>query len=106
MLFYLGELLQNKLNFGPGRLLQSYTVLIVIALYLAFLLAVKLVPKFYDKLPHDRGREFTEHAADAKGKPTGAGVVFITIFAIICILVVPLTQFLMLLFLPITLLLN
>ena len=48
MLFYLGELLQNKLNFGPGRLLQSYTVLIVIALYLAFLLAVKLVPKFYD----------------------------------------------------------
>ena len=91
MLFYLGELLQNKLNFGPGRLLQSYTVLIVIALYLAFLLAVKLVPKFYDKLPHDRGREFTEHAADAKGKPTGAGVVFITIFAIICILVVPLT---------------
>lgn len=91
MLFYLGELLQNKFNFGPGRLLQSYTVLIVIALYLAFLLAVKLVPKFYDKLPHDRGREFTEHAADAKGKPTGAGVVFITIFAIICILVVPLT---------------
>lgn len=91
MLYYLGELLQNKFDFGPGRLLQSYTVLIVIALYLAFFLAVKLVPKFYDKLPHDRGREFTEHAADAKGKPTGAGVVFITIFAIICLLVVPLS---------------
>ncbi|MCR5612838.1 phospho-N-acetylmuramoyl-pentapeptide-transferase [Treponema sp.] len=89
MLFYLGSLLQN--NFGPARLLQSFTVLIVIALYLGFILSVKLVPKFYDKLPHDRGREFTEHAADAKGKPTGAGIVFITIFVVICVLCIPLS---------------
>lgn len=89
MLYYLGSLLQE--NFGPARLLQSYTVLIVLALYLGFFLAVKLVPKFYDKLPHDRGREFTEHAADAKGKPTGAGVVFITLFVIICFLCVQFT---------------
>lgn len=91
MLFYLGEFLQNRFDFGPARLLNSYTVLIVIALYLGFILAERLVPKFYDKLPHDRGREFTEHAADAKGKPTGAGIVFITIFVFICFLCVPLT---------------
>ena len=78
MLYYLGQFFQN--TFGPARLLQSYTMMIVIALYLGFFLAVKFVPKFYDKLPHDRGREFTEHAAEAKGKPTGAGIVFITIF--------------------------
>lgn len=89
MLYFLGSLLQE--NFGPARLLQSYTVLIVIALYIGFFLAVKLVPKFYDKLPHDRGREFTEHGAEAKGKPTGAGSVFITLFVLICLLCVPLT---------------
>ncbi|MGN0739375.1 MAG: phospho-N-acetylmuramoyl-pentapeptide-transferase [Treponema sp.] len=89
MLYYLGQILQN--TFGPARLLQSYTVLIVIALYLGFFLSVTLVPKFYSKLPHDRGREFTEHAADAKGKPTGAGIVFITIFVLICFLCIPLT---------------
>lgn len=89
MLYYLGQFFQN--TFGPARLLQSYTMMIVIALYLGFFLAVKFVPKFYDKLPHDRGREFTEHAAEAKGKPTGAGIVFITIFVFISILCVPLT---------------
>lgn len=91
MLYYLGEYLQNQFDFGPSRLLNSYTVLIVVALYLGFFLAVKLVPKFYDKLPHDRGREFTEHAADAKGKPTGAGVIFITLFVFITLLCVPLS---------------
>lgn len=89
MLFYLGQLFQN--SFGPARLLQSYTVLIVIALYLGFFLSVKLVPLFYNRLPHDRGREFTEHAADAKGKPTGAGIVFISIFVLISFLCFPLT---------------
>ena len=73
MLYYLGSVLSEKI--GPARLLQSYTVLITIALYLGFALTKILVPKFYKYLPHDRGREFTEHAADAKGKPTGASLV-------------------------------
>ena len=80
MLFYLGEYLKEF--FGPARLLQSYTVLIAIALYLGFFLSRKLIPKFYNKLPHDRGREFAikETSDAAKGKPTGSGIVFITIF--------------------------
>ena len=90
MLYYLGSVLSEKI--GPARLLKSYTVLITIALYLGFALTKILVPKFYKYLPHDRGREFTEHAADAKGKPTGAGVVFITIFVLICALCVPLSS--------------
>jgi len=90
MLYYLGSVLSEKI--GPARLLQSYAVLITIALYLGFALTKILVPKFYKYLPHDRGREFTEHAADAKGKPTGAGVVFITIFVLICALCVPLSS--------------
>ena len=85
MLFYLGQFLQNY--WGPARLLTSYAVLITVALYLGFFLSVKLIPKFYNILPHDRGREFTlkDNAEAAKGKPTGAGVVFITIFVILTV---------------------
>jgi phospho-N-acetylmuramoyl-pentapeptide-transferase len=89
MLYYLGAYLQHF--FGPARLLQSYTVLITLALYIGFLLAVKLLPCFYERLPHDRGREFTLTAEAAKGKPTGSGVVFITIFVIITVLITPLS---------------
>ncbi len=87
MLFYLGGYLQQF--FGPARLLQSYAVLITLALYTGFFLTYRLLPVFYKYLPHDRGREFTLTAAAAKGKPTGAGVVFITIFALICVVFAP-----------------
>ena len=88
MLFYLASWLME--SFGPARLLQSYVVLIVLALYLGFFVTCYLLPKFYNWLPHDRGREFTLTAEAAKGKPTGSGSVFITFFTIICVLVVPL----------------
>ena len=93
MLFSLGQYLTQF--WGPARLLSAHTVLIGVALYLGFFLSLKLIPKFYDKLPHDRGREFTikENAEAAKGKPTGAGVVFITIFVFICFLVVPMSLY-------------
>ena len=91
MLYHLGSLLQGF--WGPARLLQSYTVLIALALYSGFFLTYALLPKFYNKLPHDRGREFTltATAEAAKGKPTGSGVVFITIYALLCILFVPMS---------------
>ena len=91
MLYYLGEFLEKY--WGPARLLASYAILIIVAVYSGFILALKLIPKFYDKLPHDRGREFTlkDNAEAAKGKPTGAGVVFITIFVLLCFLLIPMT---------------
>ncbi|MBO4508896.1 MAG: phospho-N-acetylmuramoyl-pentapeptide-transferase [Spirochaetaceae bacterium] len=76
--------------FSPARLLQSHTVLITLSLFVGFLLTVLLLPKFYKWLPHDRGREYTATAEAAKGKPTGSGVVFITIFVFIAFLFVPL----------------
>ena len=87
MIYYLGGFLQQF--WGPARLLQSYTVLIALALYTAFFVTYALLPKFYNVLPHDRGREFTLTAEAAKGKPTGSGVVFITIYAVICVIFVP-----------------
>ena len=91
MLYYLGQYLKEF--FGPARLFTSFTVLIVLALYLGFFLSVNLIPKFYDFLPHDRGREFTikENAEAAKGKPTGAGSVFITTFVLLCFLIIPMS---------------
>ena len=62
------------------RLLQSYMVLISLALYIGFFLSFFLLPRFYALLPKDRGREFTVSPEAAKGKPTGGGVVFISIF--------------------------
>lgn len=91
MLYYFGEYLARF--WGPARLFQSYAVLISISLYLGFFLSKILIPKFYDYLPHDRGREFTlkENSEAAKGKPTGSGVIFITIFILLCFLIIPMS---------------
>ena len=91
MIYYLGGYLQQF--WGPARLLQSYIVLISLTLYSGFFLSFKLIPKMYKFLPHDRGREFTINAEVAKGKPTGAGVIFITMFVLLCIIFVPLNFF-------------
>ncbi len=87
MLYYLGGLV--KPYFGPARLLQSYTVLIVLALYTGFLIVRYCMPSFYKFLPHDRGREFTVSAEAAKGKPTGSGCFFITVFTLLSFIFVP-----------------
>lgn len=89
VLYYIGSRLVKI--FGPARLLQSYTVLLGVALYSGFIATVLLLPKFFEYLPHDRGREFTLTAEAARGKPTGAGSVFISLFVIICALLVPLS---------------
>ena len=94
MLYYLGGLLSEVAGSvsvlrGLSRLLQSYAVLIVLALYAGFFITWKFLPKFYRFLPTDRGREFTINAEAAKGKPTGSGVVFITMFVVLALLIVP-----------------
>lgn len=89
MLSYLASNLVSV--FGPARLLTSNAMLICFALYTGFLLTKFLLPLFYKRLPSDRGREFTIAAEAAKGKPTGAGVVFISLFVLTCFLFAPMT---------------
>jgi len=86
MLFYLSGLLSSL--YGPMRLLQSYLVLISIAFYVGFFLTVFVLPHFYARLPKDRGKEFGISPEAAKGKPTGSGVVFITIFVVMVFLLI------------------
>lgn len=88
MLYYLASYIVNF--FGPLRLLQSYAVLISLALYTGFIAVYVLLPRCYAFLPEDRGREFTVNAAAAKGKPTGSGVVFISVFVAAAAIFAPL----------------
>ena len=89
MLYYLSSHLQEL--FSPFRLFRSHTVLIGVAVYAGFFLTAIILPKCFNFLPHDRGREFAQGAEASKGKPTGAGVVFITIFILVCSLLIPLS---------------
>ncbi len=88
MLYYLGGFLTKF--WGPARLLQSYAILIVLAIYTGFFVTRFLLPKFYKFLPSDRGREFTLTKEAAKGKPTGSGVVWVSFFVILAFIFCPL----------------
>lgn len=77
---------------GPFRLLASHGVLILIGLYGGFFLTFLALPRLFRFLPHDRGKELSVGGAQAKGKPTGSGIVFIVSFAILALLVVPLSS--------------
>ena len=92
MLYYIGSHLTKYL--GPARLLQSYAVLIILALYTGFIVTKSFLPKFYNILPHDRGRDFTLSKEASKGKPTGAGIVFVSFFILFTFIFAPFNLYL------------
>ena len=87
MLFLLGDYFRQF--FGPARLLSSHLNLIIFGLTVGFIGVILLLPRVFRFLPLDRGREYAAQAENSVGKPTGAGVVFIPLFLILAILVVP-----------------
>ena len=87
MLFLLGEALEPF--FGPFRLFASHLFLIVAGTLASFLLTFLLVPRAFTWLPCDRGRTFAVEGHIAKGKPTSGGLVFISVFAVVAVLMVP-----------------
>ncbi|WP_062327433.1 phospho-N-acetylmuramoyl-pentapeptide-transferase [Treponema endosymbiont of Eucomonympha sp.] len=91
MLYHLAGLLLPY--FGPARLLRSNAVLSVVGIYAGFFLTAFLLPKCYRFLPRDRGREFTPTPQASKGKPTGAGAAFVTLFVLLLFLLAPLSPF-------------
>jgi phospho-N-acetylmuramoyl-pentapeptide-transferase len=48
-----------------------------------------LLPKFWNWLPSNQGRLYAVGANQSLGKPVGAGVIFIPIFILTCLLVLP-----------------
>jgi phospho-N-acetylmuramoyl-pentapeptide-transferase len=49
-----------------------------------------VLPRCFKYLPVDRGKAFAVASSESKGKPTGAGVIFISICVLISLLVAPL----------------
>jgi phospho-N-acetylmuramoyl-pentapeptide-transferase len=75
---------------GPLRLLASHLVLIGAGASFGALATALLLPRLWRRLPRDRGRAHAVAAASARGKPAGAGIIFVPIYLAACLLAVPL----------------
>ncbi len=75
--------------YGPFRLFSSNVFLIGVGAVLTSLSTWYLLPRLWRRLPRDCGRSFAVGAQQSVGKPVGAGIIFIPIFLITCLLVVP-----------------
>ena len=87
MLYYLGQYFADVA--GPFRLLTSYIFLTGLGTAFAAGLTWWLLPKLWHLLPTDKGREFAVDAEKSIGKPVSGGLLFIPIFLVISLLVVP-----------------
>jgi len=87
VLYWLGERFADV--YGPLRLLTSYLFLAVLGTALAGLFTWRLLPGLWKRLPKDRGRAYAVENEQSHGKPVGAGVIFIPIYLVVCILILP-----------------
>lgn len=55
----------------------------------ALLLTVLLILLLRDKLPQDHGRAYAVNGEKSRGKARGTGVVFIPVFAVLCLVLLP-----------------
>ena len=87
MLYYLGQYLSEVA--GPFRLFTSYIFLAGLGTALGAMFTWWMLPRLWHWLPRDRGREYAIDAEKSIGKPMSAGVLFIPVFVVLCLLVVP-----------------
>ena len=88
MLPYLAQAFLSSL-WGPFRLLESRLVLMMLGSLGCCLLTWIFLPRFWDRLPHDKGKAFVKGSEKAKGKPTGAGLLTTLFFLLTAFLVMP-----------------
>jgi len=75
---------------GPFRLLGSFLFLMIVGSASACAVTWYLLPRYWGKLPTDKGRENTPQKDVAKGKPTGAGFILVLILVPLWLLFLPL----------------
>ena len=75
--------------YGPFRLLKSHLFLIGFGTALAAGLTWYWLPRLWKRLPSDQGRLYAVGANQSVGKPVGAGVIFVPVFVVVCLLVLP-----------------
>ncbi|MBP5158968.1 MAG: phospho-N-acetylmuramoyl-pentapeptide-transferase [Lachnospiraceae bacterium] len=66
-------------------------LIFILGLAVTFILTFVLLGKLKSKLPCDIGRAYAVNAAAAKGKPRGAGIIFVLVFAFMTLLMEPLS---------------
>jgi phospho-N-acetylmuramoyl-pentapeptide-transferase len=87
MLHWLGYQLLDI--FGPFRLLKSHLFLFGFGAALAAFAVWYLLPRLWCRLPTDNGRDHAVEGTASCGKPVGAGAIFIPIFVLVCLMVIP-----------------
>ena len=87
MLPWLGEQLTQF--WGPFRLFNSYLFLASIGAAMAAIGTWFALPRLWTRLPHDQGRVYAVDGEKARGKPVGAGLIFVSIFSIVALLTMP-----------------
>jgi phospho-N-acetylmuramoyl-pentapeptide-transferase len=75
---------------GPLRLFDSFFFLAAVGFAVSALVTWVALPRFWDRLPRDRGRAFAVDAEKSLGKPLSAGLIFMSIFAVAAVCFVPL----------------
>ena len=89
MLYWIGQELARW--WGPFRLLNSHLMLLAIGTLLAGLLVWCWLPRFWRKLPGDRGKILAADGGSVSvGKPTGAGWLMALLMLPVILLVTPL----------------
>jgi phospho-N-acetylmuramoyl-pentapeptide-transferase len=75
--------------YGPFRLLSSYLFLAGLGIALAAIASWYVLPRLWHYLPTDQGRVNAVAAQQSVGKPVGAGMLFVPIYLLVCLLVIP-----------------
>ncbi|MBN1874398.1 MAG: phospho-N-acetylmuramoyl-pentapeptide-transferase [Anaerolineae bacterium] len=87
MLPWLGQYLVNF--YGPFRLFYSHLFLTGMGTAMAAAMTWYLLPRLWNHLPTDHGRVNAVDAQQSKGKPISAGIIFVPIHLVVCLLVLP-----------------
>ncbi|MBR7617995.1 hypothetical protein JKL49_01225 [Phenylobacterium sp. 20VBR1] len=74
---------------GPLRLFDSFFFLAAIGFATSALATWLALPRLWSRLPTDRGRAFAVNAELSVGKPVSAGLIFVSIFVLACLIFVP-----------------
>jgi phospho-N-acetylmuramoyl-pentapeptide-transferase len=75
--------------YGPFRLLTSHLFLIGLGTIMTSVATWYVLPRLGHYLPRDQGRPHVVSAQESMGKPVGAGIIFIPIFLMVSLLVIP-----------------
>ncbi len=74
---------------GPLRLFESFFFLAAIGFAFSALVTWLILPRLWSRLTTDRGRAFAVSAEMSVGKPLGAGLIFVSVFCVACLIFVP-----------------